>query len=251
MNKLFSFLAFLLPLFTFAQQSEGEIIFTETVQLKIDLDGENEEIRKMMPTSQSFSRNLLFNENASVYKDYEQATDNSDLEINHESDGMNFKMVMKRPENVFFTDFENGTTINYREFFGRYFLVNGQLKKLAWKMSGEQKKVLGFVCQKAVFQDTSRTVEAWFTPQIPVAAGPGEWGGLPGMILEVSIDGSARTMVASKVELKALPKDAIEKPTKGKAVTQEEFDKIEQEKMKEMQEEMGGSGGGMKIIIKN
>jgi GLPGLI family protein len=173
------------------------------------------------------------------------------LEINHESDGMNFKMVMKRPENVFFTNFENGTTINYREFFGRYFLVNGQLKKLAWKMSGEQKKVLGFVCQKAVFQDTSRTVEAWFTPQIPVAAGPGEWGGLPGMILEVSIDGGARTMVASKVELKALPKDAIEKPTKGKAVTQEEFDKIEQEKMKEMQEEMGGSGGGMKIIIKN
>ena len=30
------------------------------------------------------------------------------------------------------------------------------------------------------------TIEAWFTPQIPVATGPSKHSGLPGLILEVS-----------------------------------------------------------------
>ena len=250
MKSTLFLLALLLPLFAFSQQTEGEITYVETIQLKIELPEGQEEMAKMMPSSQSFSKSLLFNENAALYKDAEFA-ENEDLEVNGGSDGMQFKMIMKRPENIFFTDLENGASINSREFFGRNFLITGEPKKFAWKMSGEQKKVQGYVCQKATSQDEERAIEAWFTPQIPVSAGPGEFSGLPGLILEVSIDGGDRTMVASKVELKELSKDAIEKPTKGKEVTQEEFDKIEEEKMKEMEMEMGGSGKGMKFIIKN
>ena len=42
----------------------------------------------------------------------------------------------------------------------------------------------------------------------------------------------------------------IEKPTKGKKVSQEEFEEIRREKMKEMREMRGGNrGGGMHMRI--
>jgi GLPGLI family protein len=251
MKNLLFLIAGLLPAFAIAQNTEGIVTYLETVQFKIDIPEEHKEMMKDMPTSQSFSKVLIFNENESLYKDPDMA-ENTDIEMGHESEGMNFKMVMKRPENTIYADLENGTTINAREFFGRNFLVKGELKNPGWKLTGEQKKVAGYVCQKATMQQDDTAIEAWFTPQIPVSTGPGEHGQLPGLILEVNIGGGNRTIVASNVELKKLDKGAIEKPTKGKEVTQEEFDKIEEEKMKEMDMETGGSGkGGMKIIIRN
>jgi GLPGLI family protein len=116
-------------------------------------------------------------------------------------------------------------------------------------MTTEQKKIGGYSCMKAELKDTSRTVVAWFTPQIPVSIGPGGFGQLPGMILEVDIDEGQQVITATVVEMKKLNADKIVKPTKGKEVTREEFEKISEEKMKEMEEEMGGSG--MRIRIGN
>jgi hypothetical protein len=62
--------------------------------------------------------------------------------------------------------------------------------------------------------------------------------------------GGDRTVVADKVELKAVDVKLIEKPSKGKTVTREEFNKIRDDKMKEMGAEPGG-GGTMKVIIRN
>jgi GLPGLI family protein len=121
---------------------------------------------------------------------------------------------------------------------------------MKWKVSAEQKQIAGFQCQKAVLQDTSRQVEAWFTTQIPVSVGPGEFADLPGLILELSMAGGDRTVVAEKVDLKPVEAKMIEKPTKGKSVTREEFNKIRDEKLKEMGAEPGG-GGTMKVIIRN
>ncbi len=249
MKQLFIFCALFLPLMAFSQ-TQGEVLYLESVKLNIDLPEGDEAMAKMLPASQSWSRSLFFNEKAAVYKDAD-LTDSEDMEFNAESDnGGEIKMVLKRPENTYYTSLEDGKIINSREFFGRMFLINGDVKKYALKLTGEQKNILGYQCQKAAFKDDERSVEVWFTPQIPVSIGPGEYAGLPGLILEVSIDNGERTTIAQKIELKEIPNDAIEKPTKGKEVTQEEFDKIEAEKMKEMDMETGGSGKGMKIIIK-
>lgn len=63
--------------------------------------------------------------------------------------------------------------------------------------------------------------------------GPGEFADLPGLILAVDIDHGQRSIVAAKVDWTPLPKDIIEKPTKGKSLTtREEHKKIVAEKMK-------------------
>ena len=77
-------------------------------------------------------------------------------------------------------------------------------------------------------------VIVWYTPQIPVSQGPGEYWGLPGLILEVSADRT--TMLCSKIVMNPEEKAEIKKPSKGKEVTKEEYNTIVKEKIEEMRE---------------
>jgi GLPGLI family protein len=84
-------------------------------------------------------------------------------------------------------------------------------------------------------------VTAWYTMQIPVSQGPGEYWGLPGLILEVSADKT--TILCSKIVLNPAEKEVIETPSKGKEVTQKEYNDIMKKKIEEMREMYGGRGG--------
>lgn len=85
-------------------------------------------------------------------------------------------------------------------------------------------------------------VTAWYTPQIPVNNGPGEYSGLPGLILEINADRT--TMLCTKIVLNPEEKDEIKKPSKGKEVTRKEYNEIVKNKMEEMREMYGGRRGG-------
>lgn len=85
-------------------------------------------------------------------------------------------------------------------------------------------------------------VTAWYTPQIPVNQGPGEYWGLPGLILEVN--SGRTTILCSKIEINPTDKTEIKAPSKGKVVTKKEYEDIVKEKMAEMQEMYGGRGRG-------
>jgi len=84
-------------------------------------------------------------------------------------------------------------------------------------------------------------VTAWFTPQIPVSNGPGEYAGLPGLILEMNMHRT--TILCSKIVLSTKAGEKIEAPDKGDEVTREEYNKVVKEKMDEMRENFRGSGG--------
>ncbi len=90
-------------------------------------------------------------------------------------------------------------------------------------------------------------VTAWYTPEIPVSQGPGEYWGLPGLILEVSADRTA--ILCSKIVMNPKEKEEIKAPSKGKEVTQKEYNEIVKKKMEEMREMYGGRGrrGGGRI----
>ena len=124
-----------------------------------------------------------------------------------------------------------------QEFFGKQFLISDSLVKLDWKLGTETKLIGQYICMKATAikpvdefdwrsmrkkskpkdakkdeekKDSTTTtitedieipkeieVTAWYTPQIPVSQGPGDFWGLPGLILEVNTDKT--TILCSKI----------------------------------------------------
>jgi GLPGLI family protein len=87
-------------------------------------------------------------------------------------------------------------------------------------------------------------VTVWFTPEIPVSHGPENYFGLPGLILEVQNQG--RTLICEKIELNpSVEPVVIERPSKGKQMTQAEFKKIQEEGMKQMMNRYQGKPGDM------
>lgn len=77
-------------------------------------------------------------------------------------------------------------------------------------------------------------VTVWYTPQIPVSTGPGEYWGLPGLILEVN--SGKTTVLCTEIVLNPSEKVEIIEPKKGEKVTRKEYTEIIQKKMKEMRE---------------
>ena len=85
-------------------------------------------------------------------------------------------------------------------------------------------------------------VTAWYTPQIPVSTGPGEYHGLPGLILEVTADKTV--MLCTKIIMNPQDKPQIDRPNKGEIVTRDEYNQIMKDKIEEMREMYGGRGRG-------
>jgi len=91
------------------------------------------------------------------------------------------------------------------------------------------------------------TITAWYTPQIPVSHGPAEYGGLPGLILELTTESTV--MLCTKVVMNPEKRIEISAPTKGEFVTKNEFENIVEIKVKEMRDMW--RGGRSKSIRKN
>ena len=91
------------------------------------------------------------------------------------------------------------------------------------------------------------TITAWYTPQIPVSHGPAQYGGLPGLILELTTDKTV--MLCTKVVMNPEKRIQISEPTKGEFVSRSEFENIVEVKTKEMRDMW--RGGRSKSIRKN
>ena len=120
--------------------------------------------------------------------------------------------------------------VNYK---GQSLNVIIDLKDSEWQISNESKYIGKFKCYKAITvikkEDKGRnTVKilnpiVWFTPDLPTSFGPFGLDGLPGLIIEGTIDGKAY-FYADKVSLKADKKFQIEKPGKAIKITEIDFD---------------------------
>ncbi|MCK0122869.1 GLPGLI family protein [Gelidibacter sp. F2691] len=167
--------------------------------------------------------------------------------------------------------------IQDQEFFGKQFLIKDSIPQLEWKMENESKQIGQYLSFKATAikkgndldfgnmrrrnrdnestKDSTKAnsddaleepkeiiVTAWYTPQIPVNQGPGEYWGLPGLILEVNA--GRTTILCTKIEINPTDKVEIKAPSKGKEVTKTEYEAIVKEKTEEMREMYGGRGRG-------
>ncbi len=148
-----------------------------------------------------------------------------------------------------------------QEFYGKRFVVKDSVYKINWTMGTETKKIGNYTVYKAMaivptkeiawynfswgdlrapkkdpetgeIKLNTTTIEAWYTPQIPVTHGPGEFWGLPGLILEVSAGDTV--MLCSEVSINSGEKIKIKAPEKGEVITKANYSKTVKEKMMEM-----------------
>jgi GLPGLI family protein len=243
-----SFLLILLSVTTYGQQFSGIILYEEKIKLQLKIEGDAPPEMNMLPKEQTNKKRLIFNADASLYVANGEQTPN---EIDQQVDGGGtIRIKMDRPDEKSYCDIKKGLVIEQREFMTRKFLVTSDLSLNNWKLSGQQKMVAGFPCQEATRTEGEKKISAWFAPSIRAASGPGRFAGLPGMVLEVSINNGEVIIIATSVEFTEVDAKTIVSPEEGKKVTWEEFDKIRKEKMKEMGEQNGGDGNVMIKIRK-
>jgi GLPGLI family protein len=161
--------------------------------------------------------NLYFSPKQSKYEESEE-------KVKDEEDEDTYAW---RKEVFFITrNYEKGTFFNADEMLGKVYLVSDSLKAPDWKILNDLKEVTGHVCMNASLKDTLRKqkIIAWFALDIPVQAGPDRYWGLPGLILEVSINNGAKIMTAETIEMKTLTHEFdLPKKLKGKKINQTDY----------------------------
>jgi len=123
--------------------------------------------------------------------------------------------------------------------FGRAYLVKDSLTDFKWKITKEKVNIAGFDAMKATgYLNDSIQVTAWYTPKINIKDGPDRFWGLPGFILKAEFEMMNMGFIITANNVAVLEKEiVIEKPNKGKELSEKEFNeemKILQEQMKEM-----------------
>ncbi len=142
-----------------------------------------------------------------------------------------------------FTDLTDGSYVEVREFLGRNFRIQSDPPSYPWRLTGEQAVFLGYPVFQAIATQDSTTLEAWFTPDIPVSAGPAQYGGLPGMILTLAVDSNRVTYSATAIDTIS-PVGKVSAPSDGSKVSRSEYDKIVEEKTAELMRSRRTTGRG-------
>jgi GLPGLI family protein len=118
-----------------------------------------------------------------------------------------------------------------QEFFlGNLFLISKKIKKLNWELVDETKTILGYECKKAIYKETKEIkgvnkefiTEAWYCPKLKYKIGPQDFGGLDGLILEIT-DKRRKFYCTEILEGAKTSLFVIEKPNKGKPIKEDEY----------------------------
>ncbi|MCF6306369.1 MAG: GLPGLI family protein [Flavobacteriaceae bacterium] len=264
-------LIYLLLVTTFsvnAQNISGKAYYQSKTILDFDMsktEGMDENMKKIIAEKlkkrMEKSYVLIFNSNESIYREEEK------VGIGKKNEMMYVGSVNS---GALYINIKNNQLIEEREIFEKPFLINDHIPKLDWELEKESKQIGQYVAFKATAtkkinvndKKTNGTeaknklgetevlkeiiITAWYTPQIPVSKGPGEYVGLPGLILELNVHRT--TILCYKIILTEDIKE-IKPPTRGERVTRKEYNKILKAKMEEMQGNFieGESSSGMRI----
>ena len=231
-------------------KSHRKVDFKSSTKLSPEMQ---KQIEQQMKSQFQQEYTLTFNKKESIYKQNEKL----DAPSPAHSGGIMIKAM--GGSDIMYKNVKENRYTKKTEIFGKLFLVKDTLANKKWELVNETKNIGDYTCFKAVFKDDyqtktfndkgemvditkERTTTVWYTPQIPVNNGPADFYGLPGLILEMN-DGDL-TLVCSKIVLNSKAPVKIEEPTKGKVVTQQDFDDIMDKKTKEMMEQFHSRRGG-------
>tara|TARA_B100001287_G_scaffold25893_1_gene18780 strand:- start:1899 stop:2732 length:834 start_codon:yes stop_codon:yes gene_type:complete len=277
MKKILFSLFFLICFSLIAQDFQGQAFYKTQTAMDFGSWGDkmsSEQKKAMKERMKPFLEPvyiLTFDKTKSIYKQEEA------LGAPGSGGGSGWGKMMSGAGGPVFKDVVSKQTLQSTEFMGKKFLISHNQENLNWVMEKESKMIGNYLCFKAtakvkkpktmtsVWGDSEKEndsinkssekniddgysiVTAWYSPQIPVSHGPAEYGGLPGLILELTTDSTV--MLCTKVIMNPEKRIQISAPTKGESVSRNEFENIVEVKVKEMRDMW--RGGRSKSIRKN
>ena len=276
MKSLFTFILTLVTVVTFAQKEfQGKATYMSKTTIDLDnfgrpggpqmTEARKKEIAERMKSQLEKTFILNFDKASSLYKeDAKLAAPTSGGSRGPRFGG--FSSGGTKYKNT-----KDKVALESTEFFGKKFLISDEMQQPQWELGAETKQIGNYTCYKATLlkeanpldfsnfrrprnddekqdKDASKEekikqtlVTAWYTPQIPVSNGPGEYWGLPGLILEIN-EGTT-TVLCTEIVMNPSEKATIEAPTKGKKITREKYNITVTKKMEELRERFQGRGG--------
>tara|TARA_B100001564_G_scaffold346123_1_gene345519 strand:- start:824 stop:1657 length:834 start_codon:yes stop_codon:yes gene_type:complete len=214
---------------------------------------------------------LTFNKTKSIYRQEER------LDAPGSGGGRGWGRMMASSGGPIYKDITSKKSLQSTEFMGKKFLISNDKDNINWSLEKETKMIGNYACFKAtamvpkpktmtsvwgssekqndsiknsspVLADSEFiTITAWYTPMIAVSHGPKGYGGLPGLILELTTD--TEVMLCTRVVMNPEKQIVISEPTKGEFVSRSEFENIVEIKVNEMRDMW--RGGGSKSFRKN
>jgi GLPGLI family protein len=218
----------------FTQKISGRIIYYYKTEKEIfNPQQKRENVKKIFKGFSEDLKNsedkitfeLIFNQSESYYKIIKK------LESDYDK-GLNFAILITGGNEEIYINIKNNLKRKKIKAFDTQYLVNSDFKD-KWKLTQESKKIGQFICYKAFLikeitdfygKKKKLITEAWYTPEIPVNFGPKGFGNLPGLILELQ-QGNI-IYYAQKIEFNKDKSIIINKPTKGKLITEEDFSSL-------------------------
>lgn len=166
---------------------------------------------------------LIFDKKMNIYQKIEKLSSNDIVSNNFDLNNIYYKNIETK-EKIFQSQ-KTGQTTNVQVKFDQY----------NWDITTEIKTISGYKCFKAatVIKDYDQLNKkeiilkriAWFTPEIPASFGPEGFDGLPGLVLETSVNEKVR-LQATKIEFNYKPDFKIEKPNCNNTISEKEFNEI-------------------------
>ena len=241
----YSLLLIMLPSLTFSQ-TKGRVVYKETSKLNEINNSYRMKsglafINNRLELRASIPLNLDFDKRESVFYADTQTNVGISNEPSYEAAIKSF--------NSYYRNEDTKTTIE-QIISERTYLVESKTSDIVWNITNEQKTIDNYTCIKATTTVLAyhltrgiyeRTVEAWFTPSIALPLGPRNFGGLPGLILELVYDGGKLTYYVESMDLDPDFEIEVKKPTRGKIISREEYYEMRHKITREnLRESIGG-----------
>jgi GLPGLI family protein len=228
------------------QAEEGIITYSTKINMHKNLPEERAELKKIIPEFNTIKNVLLFSPTESLYKGLIEEENPFDQPAG------GTRMVMRTAgSNETYLDRNELTVIQLREFMGKRYLIKREQNRIPWKLENDTKEIQGYACKSASYTDeNNRKIKAWYTEDIRIPLGPESFQGLPGLILEITVNEDDMVIRAEKIEWRALKKNELKAPKGGQEVTDEEYRVLLEEQMKNMGIQQQGSGT-VRTFIRN
>ncbi len=240
MKTYFYFISLFLFQFITSQNKFGKVNYTVILLKDSSLISKSDRFAEMFNNAEIGSKEieleLIFNDSISKFYPTEKISNrNIKTALSFCNCGISYFTNIKKKK-IFYNNNQSSMGIVTENEFLIY-----EIPQNDWVILNEIKKIDSLTCYKATKNieyynskgKQTKTITAWFTPELPFSYGPIGYFGLPGLILELQDKNTI--FIAKKIDI-SLNKTTIDLPKKGKLISNIEYQRILEERYKKFKD---------------